>query len=85
MAEVKTYTRLDKLYNSEVFASYLKTVEVYGEDQDYRSNEMSSIRMSLNKDGSLVLSDDDRDSIYFNANEIEHLAAFIKKVQEFKV
>ena len=72
--ETKSFTKNDKLREEETMAFFSKRVVVSDEEDEYRSYESDNIRLSVKKDGSLCLSDQNGEGfIYFYADQLVHL------------
>ena len=72
--ETKSFTKNDKLLENETMAFFSKRVVVSDEENEYRSYVSVSIRLSVNKDGSLCLSNQNGEGfIYFYEDQLVHL------------
>jgi len=72
--EIKSFTKNDRLQGDETMAFFSKRVVVFDEENEYRSYVSVSIRLSVNKDGSLCLSNQNGEGfIYFYEDQLVHL------------
>ena len=72
--ETKSFTKNDKLLENETMAFFSKRVVVSDEEDEYRSYESGNIRLSVKKDGSLCLSNQNGEGfIYFCKDQLVHL------------
>ena len=72
--EIKSFTKNDRLQGDETMAFFSKRVVVSDEENEYRSYVSVSIRLSVNKDGSLCLSNQNGEGfIYFYKDQLVHL------------
>ena len=72
--EIKSFTKNDGLQEDETMAFFSKRVVVFDEENEYRSYVSVSIRLSVNKDGSLCLSNQNGEGfIYFYGDQLVHL------------
>ena len=72
--EIKSFTKNDRLQGDETMAFFSKRVVVSDEENEYRSYVSVSIRLSVNKDGSLCLSNQNGEGfIYFYEDQLVHL------------
>ena len=77
--EIKSFTKNDGLREGETMAFFSKRVVVSDEENEYRSYVSVSIRLSVNKDGSLCLSNQNGEGfIYFYADQLVHLQKAIE-------
>jgi len=72
--EIKSFTKNDGLRKDETMAFFSKRVVVSDEEDEYRSYVSGSIRLSVEKDNSLCISDQNGEGfIYFYENQLVHL------------
>ena len=72
--EIKSFTKNDGLRKDETMAFFSKRVVVSDEEDEYRSYESNNIRLSVKKDNSLCISDQNGEGfIYFYEDQLVHL------------
>ena len=77
--EIKVFRKDDRLSSDEILAFFSKRVIVSGEESEYRSYEETNIRLSVDNDASLNISDQHgRSFVYFYADQLDHLQAALE-------
>lgn len=79
--EIKTFFKR-RIDSNLIYSGTSKVATLYGEENCYESEVISSVEMLINQRGEIILKDSDGESVKILPSQIEHLEKLIEIVKK---